>query len=91
MNTSKLFAIAAIATLATFGAHADEADGSQYAHAVSAARTSAEVRAEALKPVKIGNGSTGVHALMESKRTPEAVRADASVAARGGMTSRGEF
>lgn len=91
MNTSKLVAIAAFSALAAFGAHADEADGSQLPHAASSARSAAEVRAEAVNPAKIGNGSTGVHAIVESKRTPQAVRADAAAAARTGMTSRGEI
>lgn len=91
MNTSKLFAIAAISAFAAFGAHADEADGSQLPHGVTKGRTVAEVRAEALNPVKISNGSTGVHGLTQSARTPEAVRMDAAVAARTGMTSRGEI
>ena len=91
MNTSKLFAVAAISTLATFGAHADEADGSQLPHGVTKGRSVAEVRTEALTPLKISNGSTGFHGLTQSARTAQSVRMDGAVAARTGMTSRGEI
>lgn len=49
MNASKILAVAALAAAASFGAHADEADASQYAIQFHGTRSRAEVQAEAVK------------------------------------------
>ena len=49
---SKLIATALIATVAPFGANADEADGSQFAVKFEGNRTRTEVQAEATTKVK---------------------------------------
>jgi hypothetical protein len=46
MKSSRLALVAAFATVAAFGAHADEADGSQNVVQFHGAKTRAEVRAE---------------------------------------------
>ena len=90
MKTTQLFAISAFA-FAAFGAHADEADGSQYGVKAQSTRSVAEVRAEAMNPVRISNGGTGYIGLTNSSVTADAVKAQAVQSARAGMTSRGEM
>ena len=46
-NTARFLSIAAVAAFASFGAHADEADASQFATKFETNRTRAEVAAEA--------------------------------------------
>ncbi len=91
MKTTNLFAVTAFATLAAFGAHADEADGSQYGIKATSVRTVAEVKAEAKTPVKISNGSTGFIGVTQSGTDRAAVRADAAAALRAGQISQGEI
>ena len=91
MKTNQLFAVAALATLAAFGAHADEADGSQKALQFSSTRSVAEVRAEAMTPNKISNGSTGFVGVTRSGVDRTAVRAEAVSALRNGQISQGEI
>ncbi len=92
MQISKLFAVAAFATFASFGAYADEADGSDRALQFTSTRTAAEVRAEALNPIKISNGSTGVFALEGSSSVDRmALRKQTLMALRDGQTSHGEI
>lgn len=90
MKATHLFAIAALA-FAAAGAHADEADGSQYGVKVQSTRSLAEVRAEAMNPVRISNGGTGYIGLTQSGVSADAVKAQAVQSARTGMTSRGEM
>ena len=90
MKTTQLFAVTAFATLAAFGAHADEADGSQYGIKFNSVRSVAEVRAEAKTPVMITNGSTGFVGVTQSGIDRSAVRADTAAAVRAGQISRGE-
>jgi hypothetical protein len=90
MKATHLFAISALA-FAAFGAHADEADGSQMGIKVQSTRSVAEVRAEAMNPVRISNGGTGFIGLTNSGVSAEAVKAQAVQSARTGMTSRGEM
>ena len=91
MNATKLFAATAFATLAAFGAHADEADGSQYSVKVMSSRSAAEVRAEATNPVRITNGGSGYIGLTNSAVSPAAVKAQGAQSARAGQTSKGEI
>lgn len=93
MNTSKFFAVAALATVASFGAHADEADGSQFAVKFEGTRSVAEVRTEAVS--KVQNHSqepAGSRVLAKAPSTTEraAVRAQAAEAVRLGQIPRGE-
>lgn len=91
MKTTKLFAVAALSAFAAFGAHADEADGSQFAASVTSTRSVAEVRAEALNPVKISNGSTGFVGVTNSGLERSTVRAQAIAALRDGEIPQGEL
>jgi hypothetical protein len=91
MKTTQLFAVAAFSTLAAFGARADEADGSQFAVQFNSTRSVAEVRAEALTPVKISNGSTGFVGVTNSGLERSAVRAKAIAALRNGEIPQGEI
>jgi hypothetical protein len=91
MKTSSLLALATLAATASFGAHADEADGSQYGTKVMSTRSAAEVRAEAMNPVRITNGGTGFIGLTNSATSAATVRAQGAQAARAGETSRGEI
>lgn len=91
MKTTQLFAVAAFATLAAFGAHADEADGSQYGIKFNSVRSAAEVKAEARTPVRISNGSTGFIGVTNSGVDRSTVRAQAAAAVRAGQISQGEI
>ena len=90
MKTTKLFAVAALSAFAAFGAHADEADGSQFAVSVNSTRSVAEVKAEALTPLKISNGSTGFIGLTSSRLDRGTVRTQAISALRNGEIPQGE-
>ena len=90
MKTTKLFAVAALSAFAAFGAHADEADGSQFTVNVNSTRSVAEVRAEALTPLKISNGSTGFIGLTSSSLNRGTVRTQAISALRNGEIPQGE-
>lgn len=91
MKTTQLFAVAAFSALAAFGAHADEADGSQFAVQFNSTRSVAEVRAEALTPVKISNGGTGFVGVTTSGLERSVVRAKAIAALRNGEIPQGEI
>ncbi|RZJ25328.1 MAG: DUF4148 domain-containing protein [Haliea sp.] len=91
MNTTRLLTIAAFSAFAAFGAHADEADASQYGVKVQSTRAAAEVRAEAMNPVRISNGGTGYIGLTNSATTSAAVKAQGAQSARAGQTSKGEI
>lgn len=91
MKTTQLFAVAAFSALAAFGAHADEADGSQYTVQVQSTRSAAEVRAEAANPVRITNGGTGYIGLTQSATSSAAVKLEGAQSARAGQTSKGEI
>lgn len=91
MKTTKLFAVAALSAFAAFAAHADEADGSQFAISVNSTRSVAEVKAEALNPVKISNGSTGFIGVTNSGLDRSTVHAQAISALRNGEIPQGEI
>jgi hypothetical protein len=81
MNATKLLSIAALSTLAAFGAHADDGD----------TRSVAEVRAEARNPIVVTEGSTGPVAVQATGVTRESVRAQAIAALREGDIPSGEM
>ncbi len=89
-STSRLIALAAFATLSTFAAHADEADGSDRALAFNSTRSVGEVRAEALTPPRITNGGTGFIGVTSSATSRADVRAQAAAAVRSGRIPQGE-
>ena len=91
MKTAKLFALAALSAFAAFGAHADEADASQFSAAITSTRSAAEVRTEALSPIKISNGSTGFVGVTQSGLQRDAVRAQAISTLRNGEIPQGEI
>ena len=90
MKTTKLFAVAALSAFGAFGAHADEADGSQFTVNVNSTRSVAEVRAEALTPLKISNGSTDFIGQTSSSLDRGTVRTQAISALRNGEIPQGE-
>ena len=87
----RLISIAAFATLAVATAHAEVAEGSDRALTFTSSRTVAQVRAEALMPVRISNGGTGFIGVTSSAVTRDAVRAQATEAVRSGRVSQGEI
>ena len=91
MKTIRFFAVAALAAASTFSVQADEADGSQYSIRFNSARSAADVRAEAMNPVRISNGGTGFIGVTNSGISRQAVKAEAAQSARAGQTSRGEI
>jgi D-serine deaminase-like pyridoxal phosphate-dependent protein len=90
MNATKLLSIAALSTLAAFGAHADDGDTSQHGYNFQSTRSVAEVRAEARNPIVVTEGSTGVIELVKSTADRSALRAEAAAALRAGMLPSGE-
>lgn len=91
-NTARFLSVAAVAAFASFGALADEADGSQYAAQFETSRTRAEVQAEAAAVAK--NRSTEPAgsrvANIQSTADRAAVRAEAAEALRAGKIPSGE-
>jgi hypothetical protein len=93
MNASKFFAVAALATVASFGAHADDADGSQFAAKFEGNRSRVEVQAEATAKVKNHSqepAGSRVLAGVPSTTERAVVRAQAADAVRLGQIPRGE-
>ncbi|MGA0569917.1 DUF4148 domain-containing protein [Variovorax sp. VNK109] len=94
MKTSRILAVSALSLsmMASFGvAHADEADGSQLPLNTTSMRARADVQAEAMNPVKITNGGTGVLAPRDTVTSREAVRNEAIAAARQNQIPYGEL
>ena len=94
MNAStRTLGACAFALLASFGAHAAQGEGAnapEFAPAFVSTATVADVRAGALMPVRIGNGSTGFIGITNSGIDAAAVRAEAAMALRSGQIPRGE-
>ena len=92
-NTARFLSIAAVAAFASFGAQADEADGSQFALKFDTNRTRAEVAAEAATVAQTRSiepaGSRVVTYTSTADRA--AVRAQAAEALRTGKIPSGEF
>ena len=93
MNSKALLVIAAFAAVASAGARADEADGSQYAVKFDGSRLRAEVQAEASK-VAVNRSTepagSRVAAPLASKVETRVVRAQAVEAVRLGQIPSGE-
>ena len=93
MNSKAILAIAAFAAIASTGARADEADGSQYAVKFEGNRTRAEVQAEAATVAatrSIEPNGSRVAAPVKSTLDTKLVRAQAAEAVRLGQISAGE-
>lgn len=92
MNASKFLAVSALALLASVSAHADEADGSQFALKFDGARTRAEVQAEAAQVAKTRSTEPNGSRVLTVQSTADraAVRAQAAEAVRLGQISAGE-
>lgn len=94
MNSKAILAIAAFAAIASTGARADEADGSQYAVKFEGNRTRAEVQAEAANVAatrSIEPNGSRVAAPVKSTLDTKLVRAQAVEAVRLGQISSGEI
>ena len=94
MNTTARFlSIAAVAAFASFGAYADEADGSQFATKFESNRTRAEVMADAATVSKTrGTEPSGSRVVSyQSTADRAAVQAQAADAVRMGKISSGEL
>ena len=92
MNTSRILAVAALAAAASFGAQADEADGSQYAVQFHGTRSRAEVQAEAVaKVASHSQEPAGSRVLtVQSKADRATIRAQTVEAVRLGQIPSGE-
>lgn len=94
MNASRFLAVAALATVASFGAHADEADGSQFAVQFEGTRTRAEVQVEAVAQAHAKDANipaaSRVAAPVKSSLDRATVRAQAAEAVRLGQIPAGE-
>jgi len=93
MTSSRLLAVAALAGLTAFGAHADEFYGGDRAVAFEGARTRAEVQAEAVQAVKnftLVSSSSVVHTPARSDLARTEVRAQTAQAVRLGQIGYGE-
>jgi hypothetical protein len=94
MNSKHFLAVAAVAAAFSGFAHADEADGSQFALKFQGSRTRAEVAAEASNVSATRstepNGSR-VSPVLKSNLNTQVVRAQATEALRLGKISSGEI
>ena len=93
MNKSARFlSLAALAAFVSFGAQADEADGSQYATQFETNRTRAEVQAEAATVAKTRSTEPAGSRVVtyQSSADRAAVRAQAAEAVRTGQIAYGE-
>lgn len=94
MNTiTRTISLAALATLVSFGAHADEADASQFATKFETTRTRAEVAAEASAVSRTRSLEPAGSRVVTYKSTADrsAVRAQAAEAVRTGKIPSGEI
>jgi len=94
MNTiSRLLSLSAVVALASFNAHADEADASQYALKFDTHRTRAEVAAEAATVVKTRSVHPAGSLALAYRSTVDraTVRAALAEAMHKGEVSSGEF
>ncbi|OGA58923.1 MAG: DUF4148 domain-containing protein [Burkholderiales bacterium RIFCSPHIGHO2_01_FULL_64_960] len=92
-KTARFLSIAAVAAFASFGAQADEADGSQFALKFETNRTRAEVAAEAATVAQTRSIEPAGSRVVTYKSTADraAVRAQAAEALRTGQIPSGEF
>lgn len=93
MNTTARFlTIAAVSAFAAFGAHADEADASQFATRFETNRTRAEVLAEAASVAQTRSQEPAGSRVVTYQSTADraAMRAQAAEAVRTGQIPSGE-
>ena len=92
-KTARFLSIAAVAALSAFGAHADEADSSQYALQFDTNRTRAEVQAEAATVAATRSTEPAGSRVMSVNSSADraTVRAQAAEAVRTGQISSGEL
>ena len=91
MNASRIAAISALALVASFGAHADEADSSQFAVQFDGSRTRAEVKTEAATVATTRSQEPNGSRVLVVKSTADRaqVRAQAAEAVRLGQIPSG--
>jgi len=91
-KTARFLSIAAVAAFASIGAHADEADSSQFALQFDTNRTRAEVQAEAATVAATRSQEPAGSRVVTYQSTADraAVRAQAAEAVRTGQIPRGE-
>ena len=92
-NTARFLSIAAVAAFTAFGAHADEADSSQFALQFDTNRTRAEVQAEAATVAQTRSQEPAGSRVVTYSSTADraAVRAQAAEALRLGQIPHGEI
>ncbi|MFN7153586.1 MAG: DUF4148 domain-containing protein [Burkholderiales bacterium RIFCSPHIGHO2_12_FULL_65_48] len=92
-KTARFLSIAAVTAFTAFGAHADEADGSQFALKFDTNRTRAEVQAEAATVAQTRSQEPAGSRVVTYSSTADraAVRAQAAEALRLGKIPHGEF
>ncbi len=91
-KTARFLSIAAVAAFASIGAHADEADSSQFALQFDTNRTRAEVQAEAATVAATRSQEPAGSRVVTYQSTADraAIRAQAAEAVRTGQIPRGE-
>ena len=92
-KTARFLSLAAVAAFTAFGAHADEADGSQFALKFETNRTRAEVAAEAATVAQTRSTEPAGSRVVTYSSTADraAVRAQAAEALRLGQIPHGEI
>ena len=92
-KTARFLSLAAVAAFASFGAQADEADGSQFALKFETSRTRAEVAAEAATVAQTRSLEPAGSRVVTYTSTVDraAVRAQAAEAVRTGKIPSGEI
>ena len=92
-KTARFLSVAAVSAFASFGAHADEADSSQFALKFETNRTRAEVAAEAATVAQTRSQEPAGSRVVTYTSTADraAVRAQAAEALRTGKIPSGEF
>ncbi|CAN7545342.1 MAG: DUF4148 domain-containing protein [Alcaligenaceae bacterium] len=92
-KTARFLSIAAVSAFAAFGAHADEADASQFAAKYDTNRTRAEVMAEASTVAATSSTIPSGSRVLSFTSTADraAVQAQAAEALRTGRISSGEI
>ena len=91
-KTARFLSIAAVAAFASIGAHADEADSSQFALQFDTNRTRAEVQAEAATVAATRSQEPAGSRVVTYQSTADraAIRAQAAEAVRTGQIPSGE-
>ncbi|WP_298207745.1 DUF4148 domain-containing protein [Acidovorax sp.] len=92
-KTARFLSVAAVTAFVSFGALADEADGSQFALQFETNRTRAEVNAEAVVEARTHNMEPAGSRVVTYSSTADrsAVRALAAEAVRTGQIPHGEI